>query len=407
MSYHRRGLNGSALSVLLGLTAMGAAGVCGCNSEITGADTGDLSSGGGGGGGGGGGAVDMSPFNRDAACAAVRAETTLTKKPVDIIIVVDNSGSMTDEIQGVEKNINQNFASVLESSGLDYRVILISKHGKSSPDESICISPPLSQNPTCSPPPTKPINGTRFFHYDIEVDSYNSLATILSTYNTQDVNKFTTKGWSEWLRADAIRFFLEITDDNASPLTSKEFDTQLLALTPKSFGTAAARNYVFHTIAGLKENSPATTPWPPNAALQSTKCTNGTGAVNAGTVYQELSILTGGLRFPICEFANFDGIFKELAKGVVAGAKVACDFAVPAAPPNQKVNLDTVVVEYTPGGVGAAQSLKKVAGVATCAPGSFYIEANRIYLCPAACTTVQADAKAKLQVLFDCTFIVG
>mgnify|MGYP002382155757 CR=1 FL=1 len=386
----------------------GAAAVCSpaCNGEITSGDpNGDGGTGGGGGNGDGG--LDLRGIiDRDAACASVRAEATLTKKPVDIIVVIDNSGSMTEEIGGVEKNINQNFATVLNQSGLDYRVILISKHGLSSSGQSICIAPPLSGNATCTPPPAKPTNGPRFFHYDTEVASTDSLSLILSTYNTKDVNGFTTKGWNEWLRPGAIRFFLEVTDDN-SALASATFETSLFKLLPANFGTAAARNYVFHTIAGLKENTPATTPWPSTAPLQTTKCTNGTGAVNTGSVYQELSRLTGGLRFPICEYANFNGIFQELAKGVVAGATVACDFVVPAAPPGQQVDLDTVLVEYTPGGVGAVQSLGKVAGAATCAAGKFYILNNRITLCPDTCKTVQADTKAKLQVLFSCSTIVN
>ena len=41
--------------------------------------------------------LDLSRFrDRDASCAEVRAEATLQKKPVDIIFVIDNSGSMTE-----------------------------------------------------------------------------------------------------------------------------------------------------------------------------------------------------------------------------------------------------------------------------------------------------------------------
>src|SRR5204862_534573 len=48
-------------------------------------------------------------FNRDAACAHVMAAATLAKKPVDIVLVIDNSGSMTDKIIAVQNNINTNF----------------------------------------------------------------------------------------------------------------------------------------------------------------------------------------------------------------------------------------------------------------------------------------------------------
>ena len=58
-------------------------------------------------------------------CATAQAEATLTKEPVDIILVLDNSGSMAQELQAVEDNINKNFASILATGDADYRVILI------------------------------------------------------------------------------------------------------------------------------------------------------------------------------------------------------------------------------------------------------------------------------------------
>ena len=49
----------------------------------------------------------------DEACGLERYTASLEEKPVDIIVVIDNSGSMTAEIQGVEKNINDNFAQII------------------------------------------------------------------------------------------------------------------------------------------------------------------------------------------------------------------------------------------------------------------------------------------------------
>jgi hypothetical protein len=380
----------------LGLALLGA----GCNQELTGGEGSDDL--GAGGGGGDGGIADLVTIrNKDAACAAVKAEATLTKKPVDIIVVIDNSGSMTDEILAVERNINQNFADILAASSIDYRVILISKHGKSNPDESVCITKPLSGNPTCSPPPAVPVNGPRFFHYDTEIASTNSLRLILSTYNTKDPNGFAPNGWSGWLRDGAYKVFLEITDDN-SALVETSFETQLFAKTPKMFGTAAARNYVFHTIAGLKENNPPTNAWGPKDPLQSAVCTKGGGAVNNGMVYQRLSVLTGGLRFPICEYASFDAVFRNVAAGVVQGTQVACDFKIPDPPAGQVIDENSVLVEYQPGAGGPVVELKRASGAAQCTPTSFYIQNGRIVLCPDTCSTIQKDEKAKVQVLFDC-----
>ena len=105
---------------------------------------------------------DMSRIiNKDAACASVSAAANLTKKPVDIIFVIDNSSSMTSEIVSVQNNINQNFADIIGKSGLDYRVIMLSHHGSATADQSICVSQPLSGNATCMPPPNRPTNTAR------------------------------------------------------------------------------------------------------------------------------------------------------------------------------------------------------------------------------------------------------
>src|SRR5450432_2437007 len=88
-------------------------------------------------GAGSGGAGSINTGNGDGsggvvtpgdACVITSATATLIKEPVDIILVLDNSGSMADELQAVEDNINQNFATILQQSGVDYRVILISRH---------------------------------------------------------------------------------------------------------------------------------------------------------------------------------------------------------------------------------------------------------------------------------------
>ena len=349
------------------------------------------------------------PRDRDAACAEVRAEATLQKKPVDIIFVIDNSGSMTDEILAVQTNINKNFADIINKSGLDYRVIMVTSHGDARSAQSVCISAPLSRHASCSPLPPQPgINPPRFYHYAIEVESWDSFRRILGSVNGTERDKYNLSpgGWVNWLRTDAFKVFIEITDDR-SDMTETDFDTQLLAKSPAQFGTKAARNYVWHTIAGLKENVPATKPWAATDPIQNAICTKGGGAVAAGLEYQRLSILTGGLRFPICEHANFDAVFNHVAMGVVLGAKVACDFALPPPPLGQQIDPSSVLVDYTPSGVGAPTTFKQVAGPGACAPNSFYIDKSRVYLCPDACTTVQADSKAKVEVLFDCLSIVG
>src|SRR5439155_205372 len=76
----------------------------------------------------------------------------------------------------------------------------------------------------------------------------------------------------------------------------------------------------------------------PNEAVEGSTCCHTMflfactdGAVGPGKAYQDLSKMTGGLRFPICQYDSFDAVFKAVAGGVVAGAKVACGCARAAA----------------------------------------------------------------------------
>ena len=350
------------------------------------------------------------PFDRDGACAVLSSAATLEKSPVDVILVIDNSGSMTNEIQSVQNNVNTNFATIIAASGLDYHVIVLAKHGSASADQSICIDAPLSGNASCTPPPAKPVNTTKFFQYSQEIGSHDSFTQILNTYNQPDPSGASATGWSAWLRPNAVKHFILITDDTYTksgngPNNEVDFDTRLLALTPSNFGTAAKRNYVFHSILGLKANTPVTTPWQPTDPIQTTKCVAppaDQAPPNQGEVYQRLSVLTSGLRYPICEYGNFDAVFKAVAAGVVASGAVACDFDIPAPANGGTINLDNIAVSYTPGSGGSAQFFKQSATSAACVANAFYVEAGRIHLCPSTCTAIKADPTAKVEVLFTC-----
>jgi hypothetical protein len=329
---------------------------------------------------------------------------TLVREPVDIIVVIDNSQSMTNEIQAVEQNIAVNFAAILTASSVDYRVIMVSRHGSAQNQQSICITTPLSGAASCTPPPAAPVNGARFFHYSIEIGSHNSFGQLLAGYRRADEFNLAPQGWSQWLRADARKVILEITDDEATDLTASAFDVALLALDPVMFGTASARRYTFHSIVGLVENTPATAAWPPTDPVQTATCTgNGGDVVAPGVQYQQVSVLTGGLRFPLCQYASFDVVFQAIAADVVSGSRISCDFPVPPPPAGQQgIDLSKVAVAYTPGDGTPAQTFAQAMTVDRCLADAFYVSGNTIVLCPLSCAKVQADPGAKVEVLFTC-----
>lgn len=414
----------SALAALTAVTACGSGGNQSGGAGHGGTAT-TSASGTTGGGTGLGGSIIIDTgtgdggLDPDAACAAQSAAATLTKKPVDIIIVIDNSGSMTTEIQGVQQNINQNFASIIEKSGLDYRVIMLTRHGAAAGGQSVCVEAPLSGIPAggCAPPPAQPVNNPpRFFHYSVEIASRNSWCQILSTFDKPDEFKLAPTGWQTWLRPDAFKTFIEITDDGmgcsyggktyqdsntAAGGTSAAalFDADLLARSPAHFGDAQQRNYQFYSIVALAFNTPATKPYAPTDPVLATTCPT---AANPGTGHQALSVLTGALRFPLCDTTSYDVVFQAIADGVIKGAKVACEFPVPDAPPGKTIDLATVEVAYTPGGTGAPAKFAQVKDAAACMSSSFYIDAGIIKLCPESCTLVQADDHAKIDVVFGC-----
>ncbi|UQA60718.1 hypothetical protein [Polyangium aurulentum] len=424
-----------ALSALAAFAIGGAVSAVGCSGGDTTPGGTQVAQGGAGGAGGSGtgangnggdfnfidaGANDGA-LNPDSACAAQSSEASLVKKPVDIIIFIDNSASMGNEIVGVQNNINVNFAQIIEQSGLDYRVIMVAKHGKADPDESVCIEAPLSGIPQggCAAPPAKPVNNPpKFYHYSIEVTSHDSWCKLLSTFKTPDLDGLAPNGWSEWLRPDSFKTFIELTDDGVScsyggvtysdantvaggKSVAEKFDNALLQLAPEHFGTADARNYKWYSIVAMSYNEPADKPYEPADPVITGECPT---AADPGTGYQALSVLTGALRFPLCDTTSYDTVFKAIADGVISGAQVNCNFAVPEAPMGSTIDLASVVVEYTPGGMGAPAQYKQVADAAACAPDSFFIDkaTKTISLCPDTCALVQKDTGAKINVLFAC-----
>lgn len=341
------------------------------------------------------------------SCATQQANAAITRLPVDIIVVIDNSGSMQDEIDAVSRSINVNFANVLQSSAVDYRLILISRHAKKGRETSICVTAPLSANASCPPTPDQPAFTDRFYQYSLKVDSLNSLELITKTYDATkpDEFKLAPEGWSAWLRPAASKVFLEITDDNSTTMSSTEFDSKLLALSPDNFGTTQHRKYTFHSIIGIGEKPTPTDAWLPSEPLQTSLCTgNGDTVENAGPAYQELSILTSGLRFPLCQFNAFDTVFETIANNVASHAGIACEFAIPPAPADRELDLSKVAVSYDAGDGSPLKTYGQAKSAAECVPDAFYIDASsqNIELCPDACAAAQTGVKPTINVLFTC-----
>ncbi len=378
------------------------------------------------------------PNEADEACANTSAEATVARRPADLVVIIDTSSSMGGEADAVEARINNDLATVLEAGGVDYRIIMIADFGAvdglgdPAADPVLCVGSPLSPQ-DCTPPVTdiKPANGTDFFLYDTHVDSRDSLMVALAEFDdpagddsytgsigagiVSASNGQITGGWGTLLREDSLKFFIEISDDNAfvslpganslpqsdvsdQVLSATAFDTEIKARWASAHPASAALEYVFHSIIGIAAN-PAGGAWPATSPIEAGTC--GAGAVNNGSVYQELSIATGGLRFPLCDNDNFDVIFQEVADGVIEGVVLDCSY-VPAEPPSGDLDFDRVVGYYVPAGTGDPIGLGRVPNAGACVDDAYYVSAGVITLCPDTCATVKADETARLDFHVAC-----
>jgi hypothetical protein len=364
------------------------------------------------------GARDGGPnvVRAEQACAmqSTRATPGIDKQ-VDIVFVIDNSGSMAEEIAAVRENINVNFAQLIVESGVDFRVVVVSQYGNEG--NSVCVDPPLAGAPCGSG--LEASTSDVFFQYNLAIDSFDPLCKLLWAFDHPDAEGRAPYGYRQWLRADAQKVFVLITDDSASCLydtgdgamvelgldgdepfdVALRFHETLLARSPEQFGSAPDTRYAFYSIIGMAPNDPPTEPWFPHQELNPMACDT---APSPGLAYQALSVITDALRYPVCEGRGFDAVFRVLARSVVEAAKADCSFELPNAPPGQTIARSTINVEYRPGDGGDAHRFTQVPDAAQCSKSAFVLGESRIDLCPDACEAIQADREAEVRVLYGC-----
>jgi hypothetical protein len=248
--------------------------------------------------------------------------------PVDIVFIVDNSGSMAAADAEFEQALPA-FATRLDRDQVDYRIILLSRHrrderGASSlADTSICVAAPLSGLAGC--PSERPALGPRFFPYSLKIDVSDSFQQTLTAFSTPDPFGLTERGWSEWLRTGALPILIEISDGD-SALSSRVFVSGLAAAAPERFSADPdSAGFVFHSIVGVVQKFLALDLYLADEPIVSDVCTGrGSNPDNAGQVYQELSRSTRGLRQSICP-ANVMGLrLQVLATDVIRRSVSPC-----------------------------------------------------------------------------------
>jgi hypothetical protein len=401
----------------------GSGGSSGSSSGGTGGSSGSAGKDPGGGTGGGaageGGAGDAAPDGDAAADATCTPFSSAAARPaVDIVWIVDDSFSLSDEIAKIRANISTSFVPAFDASGLDWQVIVISRRGASS--GQVCLDPPLAGAACADNPP-------RFHQIDCDVGSDDSLFVAGTSYTALGFNCTPGTPWGQLARYEATKAFVEVSDDDAAGGTpfswdALTFDGWALTAQPAGvFGTQSARRYVFYSIVGADLADPTQTCTSP-----ATDAGPGNFAYSPGTQYQTLSAVTGGLVRSICE-DDWASMLDAIAGHVVD--RLACELVIPT-PEGGTVNPDAVTLSYTPDGAGGpgdageggaadaagdadSSSNEAQAGAprviprddAPCAQANGWqwnADQSRIVLCGAICDEVRSDASPQIEVDVGC-----
>jgi hypothetical protein len=306
----------------------------------------------------------------DAQCEAPPTMmATVERKPVDILLYIDSSSSMRAGRQGIAMVLNGNLLMPLETAMVDYKLHIMT--------QGITLDPAVMMNP-------------RVQLYNVASGSGQALPTLLQALPMVLPN----------LRMGAFKVIVHATDaasgQGAGAGTS--FDTSLLAMYPMVFGTAMMRNYTFHSLAGFGANMPASVPWPPEAPLVSTRCSAAGLNTGTGVGFQELAKLTGGLRYPVCDYPGYTNVISAIAAGSVRVSRVPCSFAYPL-PMGSSYQLRMKITTSD----GMSRTYDQARDMMDCgAMRGFYRMGDRVALCPDACGLVQMDLNARIEWLPFC-----
>ena len=122
-------------------------------------------------------------------------------------------------------------------------------------------------------------------------------------------------------------------------------------------------------------------------------------------MYQEMSLLTGGYRYPSCA-SDYTDMFKLMSQGVISSSKIPCEFELPSPPNGEALDLATIEMTFRPDGNAASSTpvtISQVPDATACNNAGFIVADGGITLCPTACEQVERSQGGTLETLFGCT----
>ncbi|MEM6990671.1 MAG: vWA domain-containing protein [Myxococcota bacterium] len=309
------------------------------------------------------GAEDGVPEPQDEPqdCAAVSQEASLVKEPADIIVAVDNSGSMDFEASEIQNKLNA-FSQQIVASGIDVHVVLVSSYPGDG--NGICIDAPLGSG-GC---PSVDANPPTFTHVNHGVGSHTAWPAVLDTHEQ----------WRAAMRPDASKHVLVVSDD-ISNMNHDLFHAQFGALDPSYIG------YRQHSVV-CHSNCPH--------------------AAEIGESYILLSQLTGGIAADLC-LQDFQAVFDELSTEVVGASTLSCAWEVPEPPDGMSFDPNAVNIAFSDGqGGGFDVGAVSDAGQCPDVVDGWYYDApaapTMIHACPQTCDRLQGFSSGSIDIVFGC-----
>jgi len=310
------------------------------------------------------------------ACLSQTFEPGSILRPVDIIWAIDASPSMGEEIAIIEDRLDD-FALRVGASGLDYRVVLIgSDREQYIPAEAheyfeICVPPPLSAEPRCPD-----VDSDRYLHVREPIHSAEALAETIATFPQ----------YRDFLRPDAVKHFVFVTDDDERRAGLAEFEA-LIEREP----VLGDRVHVHSVVDFIG--------YDPGCPFDEALCSCGD---ERGEAYLAMSAATDGLTASVCD-ADWTPLFEALEERVTDAVAVPCAVEVPDPGEGYEVDYREVLVRTTG---DDPRDLPRVAGVSDCTDaGGWYFDDDdaptRLLLCPASCGA-EADG---LEVELECVTV--
>lgn len=321
-------------------------------------------------------------------CASVGEVAEPSLGPATVILFIDNSPSMRDEILWTRDNLNS-FSQTVKDEGLDLRVVVIAcmEDGDCEGHDNawgICVPPPLGADGGCDdPPPHQDTNLPEYLHVDVRIPSMKGYERVIDTYDQ----------WKDMVRPGTALHFIGISDDTEE-WSAEQFNSALLALDPSFAG------YYFHGIFSFQSKEDAC------AIGANEPCCLYAAPGGEGVPYHDLVLMTGGVQADLCD-QDFDPVFQQFADAVIASATLSCDYEIPPPPDGQTLDpglVNAVFVDENgdPTVIGQVPSAADCAGVAH---GWYYddpVSPTTVILCPQTCTWIQGREGAELHIEFGC-----